>query len=75
MPTAPNLEPHDVTVRESTQISLTGAGRRMTYLTFFVGPHGPFIREMPSSEATAERLQAEIDEQTQKLRALLAPRL
>ena len=75
MPTEPNLELHDVRIREAPLFSPAGGVQRTTILEFFVGPHGPFLRQLASAEATPERLRSLMDTQQAELRRLLAPGL
>lgn len=71
MPTEPDLEIRNVLGRESAVLGLAGGVQRITVLTFYVGPHGPFVRSIPSAEATPARLRAEMVAEQTKWRELL----
>jgi len=71
MPDPQGLEVHDVVVRETPSIGLTGAIGRTTVLQFHVGRHGPFIRSVPSHQATPEWMRREMADQVRALREAL----
>lgn len=70
MADASALDVHDMQVSEATTFGQGGNITRKTRVTFFVGTHGPFIREYDPGQATSAKIQSDINAQVQLLRIL-----
>lgn len=64
------LAVHDVKVEDVPRFNGTGQTVVVTRVTFYVGAHGPFVREFAPGQATASSIQAAFDAQVSMLRAL-----
>lgn len=72
MPPVPDLTVRNLIVRETPGLGLGGRIERRTVIQFHVGIHGPYMIELPSSEATPQRMKQLINEKVQALHELLA---
>ena len=65
------LKPKDISQSERPYYDANGRLSRTVILTFFVGDHGPFIRQFTADEATPEKLRTVIQDKVSELRQLL----
>lgn len=65
---------HDVTMSDQPAFSPTGQVGTATVVQYYVGLHGPFRLSYPKGEATADRINADINQQVVLLRSVAGPR-
>jgi len=64
------LNLHDLQMSDTTAFTVGGAAVRRTRVTFFIGSHGPFVREYEAEMATTQKIQDDIDSVIKQLRIL-----
>lgn len=65
------LNVHDTTVNETSQIPASGVGvKRLTIVRFFVGAHGPFQLEYDTHAFSAAQAKVDIQKRVAELRDL-----
>lgn len=69
--TIPNLEVHDVVVRQQPTFSQGGAIGQQVVVSYMVGDHGPFTLTYSPQEFTPEAARSAMDHQAVQLRRLL----
>ena len=65
---------HDVAMSDQPAFGANGQVGTATVVQYFVGSHGPFRLSYPKLEATADRINHDIDQQVVLLRSVAAPR-
>lgn len=68
------LSVHDVVVQQQPRFGPGGSVQTVTLVSFFVGAHGPFRLEYQPTQATAEKINGDIDHQVVELRRILEGR-
>ena len=71
MPDVNELKVHDVQISEVPSFGLRGQTAFKKVLTFFVGSHGPFVREYPPGQGDTAQMRADIEHQVVELRRLV----
>lgn len=64
---------HDVTVSDQPVFGPTGNVGTSTVVQYYVGMHGPFRLAYPKNEATADRINHDMNQQVVLLRSVAAP--
>lgn len=64
------LTVHDVTVSDTVAFGAGGNAIPKTAVTFFVGTHGPFRLQYDKAQATADRINMDIQNQVTLLRSV-----
>lgn len=65
---------HDVTVSDQPTFGPAGNVGTSTVVQYWVGTHGPFRLAYPKGEATADRINADMNQQVVLLRQVAGPR-
>lgn len=69
----PELAVHDVNIRDMTRFQLNGQIAFFKQLSFYVGTHGPFIKEWPTASFDANVAKKAMQDQVAELRLLTTP--
>jgi hypothetical protein len=64
-----NLEVHDIAVQDQVRLASGKAGH-VKHVTFYVGAHGPFMRDFTEPKNTSSDIQAYIQQTVADLRAI-----
>jgi hypothetical protein len=70
MADASSFNVHDINVSEQAFFGLGGSVSKRTRVTFWVGTHGPFVRDYEPGQATTDKIQSDINSQVQQLRII-----
>jgi hypothetical protein len=63
------LKVHDIVVQDQVRLA-AGKAARTTHVTFYVGTHGPFMRDFMPPDNTTANIQAFIQQTVADLRAI-----
>jgi len=64
------LNVHDITQNEQPYFAPNGSVTKQTRVTFFVGSHGPFVLTYDAGQATADKIQSDINAKVRDLRLI-----
>jgi hypothetical protein len=67
------LAVHDVNIKDISRLQLNGQIAFFKQLTFYVGTHGPFMKEWPTANFDANLAKKVMQDQVQELRLITAP--
>jgi hypothetical protein len=65
-----DLTVHDLVVADTTTFGAGGRVSQGKRVTFWIGSHGPFVRNYDAASATTDRIKSDIDAQVSQLREL-----
>ena len=64
-----DLKVHDITMQDQVRLA-SGKATPVTHVTFYVGSHGPFMKDFEQGSATSDAIQAYIQAKVHELRGI-----